>query len=355
MSDGMNYAPVARSEEKVCEPFDFCFAAAFLDHGHIFGMCANLRDAGGTLTKIFEPDEKKAAYLARQHPLAEIVGSFDEILADPQIKLVAAAAIPNLRGPYGVQVMKAGKDYFTDKTPFTSLAQLAEAREVAAATGQKYAVCYSERLQNEAAEFAAELVRDGVVGDVLQVIGLGPHRLGKANRPAWFFNKAEYGGIICDIGSHQAEQFLTYTGSSSAEITMARVENFANGDKPGLEDFGEFSVRGSSGASGYFRMDWFTPDGLRNWGDGRTTILGTKGYIECRKYIDVAQPEAKENNVYIVTGEGEEYHNVTGKIGFPFFPAFIRDCLDRTEKAMTQEHAFAAAEICLEAQVKAES
>ena len=355
MSDGMNYAPEARTQEVVCEPNEFCFAVAYMDHGHIYGMANNLAQAGATLTKIFEPDQKKAGYLAKRYPGAKIVSAFAEILDDPAIKLVAAAAIPNLRGPIGIEVMRSGKDYFTDKTPFTTLRQLAEAEVVAAETGQKYAVCYSERLQNEAAEFARELVEDGVIGKVLQVIGLGPHRLSKDARPDWFFKKEAYGGIICDIGSHQAEQFLTYTGSQSAEITMARVENFANHDVPELEDFGEFSLRGDNGASGYFRMDWFTPDGLRKWGDGRTTILGTEGYIECRKYIDVAQAELRENNVYVVNAHGEEFHNVTGKIGFPFFPAFVRDCLNRTENAMTQAHAFAAARICLEGQAKAES
>jgi predicted dehydrogenase len=354
MNQGMHYAPVARELRPVCAPGEFCFAVAHMDHGHIYGMAANLAQAGGTCTKIFEPDLDKAAYMARRFPAARIVGSFAEILQDPDIRLVAAAAVPDRRGPIGIEVMRHDKDYFTDKTPFVSLEQLAVARAVCAQTGRKYAVCYSERLQNEAAEFAAELVRDGAIGQVVQVLGLGPHRLSKASRPDWFFRKAQYGGILCDIGSHQAEQFLTYTGAQDATVSMARVANFANPDTPELEDFGEFALQGDNGTSGYFRMDWFTPDGLRTWGDGRTTILGTKGFIECRKYIDLAIEPARENNVYVVTDRGEEYHNVTGRIGFPFFPAFILDCLERTERAMTQAHCFKAAELCLRAQSLAE-
>ena len=355
MTQGMNYAPTPRTQRMVCEPGEFCFGVAFMDHGHIYGMAANLAQAGGTLTKIHEPDKKKAGFLQKQFPTAVLVESFEEILQDPQIRLVASAAIPDLRGPVGMLVMQHGKDYFTDKTPFTSLSQLEEAKQVCADTGQKYAVCYSERLQNEAAEFAAELVRDGVIGKVIQVLGLGPHRLSKASRPGWFFEKARYGGIICDIGSHQAEQYLTYTGETDARVVMSRVENFANPDTPELEDFGDFSLAGADGASGYFRMDWFTPDGLRTWGDGRTTILGTKGFIECRKYIDLAVEPARENNVYVVTETGEEHHDVTGRIGFPFFPDFIEDCLARSEKAMTQAHCFKAAELCLKAQRLAEA
>lgn len=355
MTQGMNYAPTPRTQRVVCAPGEFCFAVAFMDHGHIFGMAANLVQAGATLSKIHEPDQKKARYLQKQFPAAVIVDCFDEILQDSDISLVAAAAVPDRRGPIGIQVMQHGKDYFTDKTPFTTLSQLEQARQTCAKTGQKYAVCYSERLQNEASEYAAELVRSGVIGRVIQVIGLGPHRLSKASRPNWFFEKKHYGGIICDIGSHQAEQYLTYTGETDAQVVMSRVENFANKDKPELEDFGEFSLAGAAGASGYFRMDWFTPDGLRTWGDGRTTILGTKGFIECRKYIDLAVEPARANNVYVVTEDGEEHHDVTGRVGFPFFPDFVEDCLARTENAMTQTHCFKAAELCLQAQLLAEN
>jgi predicted dehydrogenase len=350
MSDGMHYAPVARQQKVVCEPGEFRVAVAYLDHGHIYGMAENLKAAGATIAKIYDRHDKRTEYFCRQFPEAEVVSDFKNILNDQSIQLVACAAVPSLRGPIGVQVMRHGKDYFTDKTPFTSLDQLADARQCAAETRQTYACCYSERVQNESAEYAVELIRSGVVGDVVQVIGLGPHRLGANNRPKWFFERQQYGGIICDIGSHQAEQFLTFTGATDATVTQARVHNYANPEYPGLEDFGDFSLVGDNQSSGYFRMDWFTPDGLRTWGDGRTTILGTKGFIELRKYVDIGSDELTTDNVYVVNESGEERHCVAGKIGFPFFPAFILDCLNRTENAMTQEHCFKAAEICLVAQ-----
>jgi predicted dehydrogenase len=213
-------------------------------------------------------------------------------------------------------------------------------------------VYYSERLHVEAAMHATDLVAAGTIGRVVQVIGLGPHRLGKAGRPAWFFEKAKYGGILCDIGSHQFEQFLTFTGATDATVTQAAVGNFANPDKPEFEDFGEASLLGDNGTSNYIRVDWFTPDGLSTWGDGRTVILGTKGYIELRKYVDVARDKAGDN-VYIVDDKGERHVNVSGKVGFPFFGRLILDCLNRTETAMTQAHTFKSAELCLRAQLAA--
>jgi predicted dehydrogenase len=350
-SDGMNYAPQGKPSP-VVQPGEFAFAAAFLEHGHIYGQCNGLIGAGAELKWVYDPDARKVEAFRAKFPHVRVAASFDEILGDGAVKLVAAAAVPSERGPIGLRVMAAGKDYFTDKTPFTSLAQLDDAKSAVARTGRKYAVYFSERLHVEAAMHATDLVAGGAIGRVIQVIGLGPHRLSKASRPAWFFERAKYGGILCDIGSHQFEQFLTYTGATDATVTQAAVGNFANPDKPEFEDFGEASLLGDNGTSNYIRVDWFTPDGLSTWGDGRTVILGTKGYIELRKYLDVARDRTGDN-VYIVDDRGERHVNVSGKVGFPFFGRLILDCLNRTETAMTQAHIFKSAELCLRAQLAA--
>jgi predicted dehydrogenase len=348
-AEGMNYAPEGKPKP-VCRPEEFPFAAIGLDHGHIYGQCQGLIDAGAELRFVYDPDPEKVTAFRQRFPKVQPVSSEAEILGSPEIKLVAAAAIPCDRGPLGCRVMRAGKDYFTDKTPFTSLSQLEEARKVTAETGMKYMVYYGERLNNEAGVHAGTLIKEGVIGRVIQVLGLGPHRLSASRRPAWFFNKQQYGGILADIGSHQAEQFLYYSGATDAELKHAVVANYAHPDYPELEDYGEANFVADNGCTNYFRVDWFTPDGLRNWGDGRTLILGTEGYIELRKYIDVGQPENLSDTIYLVTQEKEERFNVQGKVGFPFFGELVLDCLNRTEKAMAQGHAFKAAELALKAQ-----
>ncbi|PTX92503.1 Gfo/Idh/MocA family oxidoreductase [Opitutus sp. ER46] len=336
----------------VVGPGEFVFAAAFLEHGHIYGQCNGLIEAGATLRWVYDPDPQKVAAFRAKYPDVRVARSFDEILADADVKLVAAAAIPAERGQIGMRVMEAGKDYFTDKTPFTALSQLDAAKAAVARTGRKYAVYYSERLHVESAMFATDFVAAGGIGRVIQVLGLGPHRLSKNVRPAWFWEKEQYGGILCDIGSHQFEQFLTYSGATDASVTQAAVANFGNPEYPEFEDFGEASLLGDNGTSNYVRIDWFNPDGLGTWGDGRTFILGTDGYLELRKYIDVGRDKAGDN-VYVVDAKGEHRLNVTGQVGFRFFGQLILDCLNRTEHAMTQAHAFKAAELCLRAQLAA--
>lgn len=351
-SDGANYAPAAMPKP-VVGPGEFVFAAMHLDHGHIVGMTEGLIGAGGTLKWVYDPQPERAAAFAEKFPQVKVATSEEQVLEDPEIHMVAAAAVPADRAPLGIRVMEAGKDYFTDKTPLTTFEQLAAAREATARTGQKYAVYYSERIHVEAAVLAGQLIDRGAIGRVIQVMGMGPHRLGDpASRPDWFYERARYGGILTDIGSHNFEQMLTFTGSDDAEILSSSIGNFGHPDHPELDDFGDAHIALSSGASGYVRVDWFTPDGLRTWGDGRSFILGTEGYIELRKYVDIATDHGP-NQVFLINGEGEHRIEAAGQVGYPFFGELILDVLNRTENAMTQEHAFKAVELALKAQEQA--
>jgi predicted dehydrogenase len=196
---------------------------------------------------------------------------------------------------------------------------------------------------------AGQLVAAGAIGKVVQTLGTGPHRLNAPARPSWFFEKEKYGGILCDIGSHQCEQFLFFTGAKNARVVHATVGNVANPSYPELEDFGECSLLGDNGTSGYFRVDWLTPAGLGTWGDGRLIILGTEGYIELRKYTDITTSNGADQ-LLLVDGKGEHRIPCAGNVGYPFFGELILDCLNRTEKAMTQAHTFLAAELCLKSQ-----
>lgn len=352
ISDAMKYAPKLRPAP-VARPGEFVFSAMRLDHGHITGMCDALIQAGATLKYVYDPDPQKMANFQKAFPQAIAARCEAEVLEDKETRLIAAAAVTSERCALGLRVLDAGKDYFTDKAPFTTLSQLASAREKTAATGGKYMVYYSERLHVEAAVLAGYMIQQGAIGQVIQVAGFGPHRLGAAARPPWFFKKAKYGGILCDIGSHQIEQYLAFAGEEDARVDYSRIGNYAHPQYPELDDFGDCALTGANGTTNYFRVDWFTPDGLRNWGDGRTLILGTEGYIELRKYINIAAEKREENHVFLVNGQGEQYVNATGLTGYPFFGQLILDCINRTENAMTQAHAFKAAELCLRAQEKA--
>ena len=329
------------------------FAAIGMNHGHINGMCDALIRAGGELVSFYAKEPDLATAFATRYKKAVLAKSEQEILDDKRIALVASAAIANERAPLGIRVMKAGKDYLSDKPAMTTLAQLAEVRKVQAQTKRIYSVMYSERHENRATVKAGDLVQAGAIGKVIQTVGLGPHReiQGGGGRPDWFYVKEQYGGILTDIASHQFDQFLFFTGSTEAKIVASQVGNLHHPNKPGLEDFGDCMIRGNGG-TGYIRVDWFTPKGLNTWGDGRLTILGTDGFIEIRKNVDIA---GREGGSHLFLVDQKETRYVDCKdVALPFAGKLIDDVLHRTETSMPQKHTFLAMQLALEAETNAQ-
>jgi predicted dehydrogenase len=327
------------------------FAVVGLNHGHIYGQVNLLLRAGAQFVAYYAPEPDLAAAFGQAYPDAPLARSAAEILEDPTIQLVVSAGIPAERAPLGIRVMQHGKDFMSDKPGFTTLAQLTEARRVQAETGRIFSICYGERLESAATVKAGELARSGAIGRVVQTVGLGPHRINIPSRPPWFFVKERYGGILTDIGSHQMDQFLFFTGSTRAEVVVAQVGNYRHPEHPELEDFGDVVLRGDGG-NGYLRVDWYTPDGLETWGDGRLVVLGTEGYIEVRKYVDIAGRPGSDH-LFLTDHKGVHYFDCRGG-DLPYGRQLIADILNRTETAMLQAHCFYASELALRAEAVAQ-
>lgn len=323
------------------------FSVIGLNHGHIFGMVDSLIGGGGTLVAVYSKEPELLPSFTRRYPDAKVAKSEEEIIEDNSIQLVASAGIPVDRAPLGIRVMKSGKDYMTDKPGILTLEQFEAVKKVQKETKRIYSIVYSERLGNRASVYAGELVHAGAIGKVVQTVGLGPHRMRPEGRPNWFFDPEKAGGILCDIGSHQCDQFLFYTNSKQAEVAYSQVGNFNIPKFPKYMDFGDMSVR-SPHATGYIRIDWFTPEGLDTWGDGRTFILGTEGYIEMRKYIDIAGRKG-ENHLFLVNQKETKYFDCS-QVNMPYGEQLVSDVVNRTETAMTQAHCFLATELALTAQ-----
>jgi predicted dehydrogenase len=332
------------------KPASIRFAAIGLNHAHIYAQVNLLLRAGAELACFYAPEPDLVETFSHTYPQTRLATGAQEILEDTGIHLIVSAAIPSQRAALGVAAMQHGKDFMSDKPGFTTFEQLAEARRVQAQTGRIYSICYSERFENRATVKAGELVQAGAIGRVVHTLGLGPHRINLPSRPAWFFRREQYGGILTDIASHQVDQFLFFTGSAQAEVVAAQVANYKYPEYPELEDFGEVILQGS-GATGYIRVDWFTPDGLETWGDGRSVLLGTDGYIELRKYCDIAGRPGGEH-LFLVDHKGTRYIDCHD-VDLPYGRQLIDDILNRTETAMSQAHCFLASEVALQAQAQA--
>ncbi len=334
------------------------FAVISINHPHIYGMTDAIKRGGGELVAFYAKEPDLAAAYAKSYPEAKLAKSETEILEDPAVQLILSSGIPDERAPLGIRVMQHGKDYLVDKPGIITLQQLAAVKKVQQETKRIYSIMYSERLENKATEKASQLVKAGAIGQVIQTVNLAPHRInnsigktGLAVRPDWFWDKKRYGGILTDIGSHQFDQYLHFTSTTEAKVLVSQTGNIHHPEAPLFEDFGDVVLNGNGG-TGYIRVDWFTPDGLDTWGDGRLTILGTDGFIEVRKNTNIASGVKGGNHLYMANKK-EMIHIDCNNETLPFGPLFVDDVLNRTETAMSQKHCFLATELALIAQKKA--
>ena len=323
------------------------FSVIGINHGHIYGMVDAIMRGGGQLMSVYAKEADLLDAFVKKYPQVKAVKEEREILEDKSIQLVLTSGIASERAPLGIRVMKSGKDFLSDKPGITSLELLDQVRKVQKETKRIYSIMYSEHFENKATVKAGELIKAGAIGNVIQTIGLGPHKMNTKLRPDWFFDKNKFGGILTDIGSHQCDQFLFFTGSTKAEVVASQLGNVHHPEYPLFEDFGDMMLKGNGGA-GYVRVDWFTPDSIKVFGDGRLTILGTEGTIELRKYVDIAKSD-KGNNLYLANNKETIYVDCDDTV-LPFGGQLVDDILNRTETAMTQDHCFLATELALTAQ-----
>ncbi len=327
------------------------FAAIGINHGHIFGQVDCLLREGAELVAFHAAEDDLAQNFGGRYPQARRLADRDAILDDHNIRLILTAAIPGDRAEIAALAMRRGKDVMSDKPGMVTLDDLRTLRHVQAETGRIFSVLYSEHFETRSTLKAGELVKAGAIGQVIHTVGLGPHAIRNLTRPAWFYERSRYGGILCDLASHQCEQFLFFADTLDAEVISATVGNRAHPETPGLQDLGDMHLRAPN-ATGYARVDWFTPAGLPVWGDGRLTILGTEGYIELRKYIDIAgRPGA--DHLFLVDATGTQ-HLDCADVELPYGRQLLADIENRTETAMSQAHCFKAMELALTAQALAE-
>ncbi len=323
-----------------------------IDHGHIFNMLGNMLKAGCYCDAWWsEGKANTEEQFVQLYPDLQRANDKTGILDDPDIDMILISAIPADRAALAIAAMEAGKDVMVDKPGCTTLEQLAALRECVQRTGRIWTVNFSERFEVPAVVKAEELVAEGTIGNVVQTLGMGPHQQSLHNRPSWFFQRERFGGILCDIGSHQIDQFLFFTGSTDVTLSHALIENTTRPEHPGFQDYGEVVLTGDKG-HGYVRVDWFTPDALPVWGDGRLFILGDQGYIELRKYTDLAR-EDSGNHLYVANGSKVEYLDCS-EVELTYSPRLVNDIKNRTETAVSQEHTFRTMELAIKAQMMAE-
>lgn len=320
------------------------FAVLGINHEHIFRMVQAVRDGGGELAMICnpDPDPTQGVKFLRENSGIKIARDEQEIFSDPTIQLVVSDALPAKRAPLCIRAMRAGKDVLADKGGFLNLEELAEARRVQAQTKRIYSISYNERLLLPVSEKIDELLRAGAIGRVTHMKGVGPHGLfGHGPREPWFWTRAGHGGILLDVATHQADQFLHYVGEPGAAVVGAEIGNFENPEHPEFEDYGRVTFRSQAG----------TGEAVVTFYNGKQStgfllyLEGTEGRMEVVKH---------SGQITVISRDGKRReYRVDTKMKCSFGPRLVADVLNRTETAMSQAHAFLASELAVRAQLKA--
>ncbi|HEU4936720.1 MAG TPA: Gfo/Idh/MocA family oxidoreductase [Vicinamibacterales bacterium] len=325
------------------------FAVIGVNHSHINGQVQTVTRGGGQLVSCYAKEPELAAAFSKRFPEAKLARSEQEILDDPNIQLIVSAAIPNERAPLGIKAMEHDKDFMVDKPAATTLEQLAEVRRVQTRTKRIFSVLIG-RHENKSINKAGELIRAGAIGKVIQTAALAPHKMNPDTRAPWFFKRQQYGGILCDLASHNFDAYLFLTSTTRAEIVASQVGNTHHPQYPELEDFGDVMLSGDGGA-GYIRVDWFTPAGLTTFGDGRLTIIGTDGYIELRENVDIAGRPGGDH-LFLVDNKGSKYVDCSD-VSLPYAQRLVDDVVNRTTTADSPARMFLAMQLGIEAQNRA--
>jgi predicted dehydrogenase len=318
------------------------FATIGLDHRHIFDITEGLLAAGAVCVG-HDPvttDGRVLAGFRKRFPGVPAVFR-ERLLDDPGVDFVVIAAKPSDRAKLSVEAMRRGKNVLCDKPGVTTFEQLEAVRAAVAETGRVWSICVG-RVASPSIQEALRVVRSGELGRLVQVVSLAPHRLNRDLRPAWFFDTPAYGGIINDIGVHSIDQFLAFAEVDTAEIVSSTIGAFGT-EPQGFEDFAEIVLQTPS-VRGYCRMDWFTPDGLPTWGDGRLFLVGTEGTLELRKNLDIEGRDGTDH-MFVANKTGTRHVDCSG---LPV--TYYRDFL---AGSLPQEPVFAMCRMALDAQARA--
>lgn len=326
------------------------FAAIGLDHRHVYDLSAGLLAAGAVCVG-HDPqtsDPRVLAGFRKRFPQVPQVGR-ERLLDDPSIDFIVLCSVPCDRAEVAVHAMRRGKDVMVDKPGVTTPDQLAAVEAAVRETGRIWSIALG-RLTSPSVQAALAVVRSGELGRLVSLTSLAPHRLNRALRPAWFFERSAYGGIINDIGVHSIDQFLAFANVPDATIAASTIGCFGTAPA-GFEDFAEITLR-SATMTGSMRLDWFTPDGLPDWGDGRLFLVGTEGTLELRKNLDL-EGRAGGGHMFVANRQRTRYQDCSG-LPVTYYRDFLADVAERSGQMLDNGRVFSACRLALRCQAEAQ-
>jgi predicted dehydrogenase len=194
----------------------------------------------------------------------------DDLLADHEIDVAVVAGVYARRADAVLAALAAGAHVLADKPLCTTLDQLAAIEQ----RGGEVSLLLEKRF-HPATLAAADLLADGVLGELALVAATGPHKLNAAARPDWFWRRDHYGGIASDLPVHDIDLVLHLTGATSG--TVAALTGAAR--RPDFDDHVAVLLRAGDVAA-TIEANWMSPEAVDVHGHYRMRLAGTLGTAE---------------------------------------------------------------------------
>lgn len=255
-------------------------AFAGLRHDHIFALYTMAEmNPLYRIVGAFEEDDD-----ARRR--AEIRGavcsytSFDELLRDPTVDVVALGGCYGDRGNMAIKALQSGKHVIADKPLCTALDELDEIERIAKERGCKVSCMFTMRFEKKINALKA-LVASGALGEINNVYFGGQHPLQYGRRPMWYFKEGKHGGVINDIAIHGIDVLSYALGLEARQILAARCWNKIADKQPEFKESAQLMLTAQNGAGILADVSYAIPDGIEfdlpyYW---QFYIWGTKGTL----------------------------------------------------------------------------
>ncbi|WP_410790172.1 Gfo/Idh/MocA family protein [Kribbella sp. C-35] len=241
-------------------------AIAGAAHPHVAYATAEVDQvAEYDLVAVADPSRETAERWAAPYD-AKVFTDHQQMLREVEPEVVMVAGIYGDRGQVVVDALNAGCHVIADKPLCTTLEDLDAIAEAADRTGRHVTLLLEKRY------YPVTLAALGIadrLGTIHGVTSSGPHKLNRPTRPAWFFERARYGGLLNDLAVHDIDAALLFTGLTSGIVSGSIVDS----------SYGVATLSGP-GAVITAGVDWMNPAGSPVHGDYRMKLVGTEGTAE---------------------------------------------------------------------------
>lgn len=193
--------------------------------------------------------------------------------------LVSVGGVYGFNGDWNARTLSRGIPTVTDKPAASTWAQLDRLRALCAADTSRVLLTEFDFHARRDFRAARACVLDGRIGEIVLVTAQKSYRFGQ--RPAWYADRAAYGGLVLWIASHGIDAVEFVTGRRITSCT-GQGGNISRPDYGTSEDHVAIVAGLDNGGTAIVHADFGRPPAAPSHGDDRLRVVGSAGVVEVR-------------------------------------------------------------------------